>query len=118
MTGSPASNMLVSAYMKGLLTKADPEHTFQTIKRNHMPGGMMGDTKEELQFYIDHGWCPDNAGKTLEWAFQDWSLAQMAGEMGKNEDYETFSRRAESWKNLYHPEHRLLFPMDKPYARG
>ena len=39
---------------------------------------MMGDNPEELQFYLENGYCPGNAGNTLEWAFQDWSLSQMA----------------------------------------
>src|SRR5690606_12305280 len=63
MTGTPASNMIVSTYMKDLITKTDPEHAFAITKRNHMPGGMMGDTKEELNFYIRNGYSPDNAGK-------------------------------------------------------
>jgi predicted alpha-1,2-mannosidase len=112
MTGNPVSNMLVSAYMKNMLTKVDPEHAYEVMKRNHMPGGMMGDTPEELQFYIDKGWCPNNAGKTIEWAFQDWSLAQMAKKLKKKEDHTYFLKRSESWKNLFLKEKSLLFPLD------
>ncbi len=110
MTGCPATNMLVSTYMQGLMTKVNPEHAYEAMKRNHMPGGMMGDTKEELAFYIKNGWCPDNAGKTIEWAFQDWSLAQMAKKMGKTKDAAYFSKRAEGWKHLFNPEQKLIFP--------
>ncbi len=112
MTGNPVTNMLVSAYQKGMLTKTDPDHAFEVMKRNHQPGGMMGDTPEELSFYIDKGWCPGNAGKTIEWTFQDWALAQMARKLNLNQDYEEFSRRSESWKNLYHKESKLIFPKD------
>ena len=110
MTGNPATNMLVSAFMKGMLTKSNPKHAFDVMKRNHLPGGMMGDTPEELRFYIENGWCPDNAGKTIEWAFQDWALSQMALKMGRRKDYREFSRRAESWKNLFNSEVNLLLP--------
>ena len=41
MTGCPATNLIVSSYMKGLLTKADHGHAFNVIKRNHLPGGML-----------------------------------------------------------------------------
>lgn len=112
MTGNPATNLLVSTYMKGLMTKTDPKRVFTLAKRNHMPGGMMGDTPEELQFYIDNGWCPGNAGKTLEWAFQDWSLAQMAMKMGKRSDYDYFMVRSNGWKKLFRPEQNLIFPKD------
>ena len=112
MTGNPVTNMLVSAYMKDMLTKVDAEHAYEVMKRNHMPGGMMGDTPEELQFYIDKGWCPGNAGKTIEWSFQDWSLAQMAMKLGKRNDYRQFLKRSESWENLFMDEKKLLFPLN------
>lgn len=113
MTGNPATNMLVSTYMKGLMTKTDPEHAFETMKRNHMPGGMMSDSVEDLEFYIQNGYCPDNAGKTLEWAFQDWSLSQMAKRLGKAREHAYFSKRAGGWTKLFHPDLKLLLPKDK-----
>jgi predicted alpha-1,2-mannosidase len=112
MTGCPASNMLVSTYMKDLMKKTSPERAFKAMKHNHMPGGMMGDTPEELSFYIENGWCPNNAGKTIEWSFQDWSLAQMASKMGKQEDYRYFLNRSEGWKNLFNPSQNLIFTKD------
>jgi len=112
MTGNPATNMLVSAYQKNMLTKTSPKHAFDVMKRNHLPNGMMGDSPEELSFYIENGWCPDNAGKTIEWAFQDWALAQMAQKLGKKKDHLEFTRRSESWKNLFNKDLKLLFPKD------
>lgn len=32
----------------------------------------------ELDFYVKHGYCPNDAGLTIQWAFEDWSLGQMA----------------------------------------
>lgn len=111
MTGCPATSLIVSAYMKGLLRKTDPEHAFGVMKRNHLPGGMMGmGAEDELDYYIKHGWAPNQAGLTLEWAFQDWSLAQMAGRLGKHRDEKEFLSRSEAWKNCFHPEQKLLFP--------
>ena len=61
------------------------------MKKNHQPGGMMGG--DEIDFYVKNGWKPGNAGETLEWAFQDWSLAQMALKMGKKRDAAYFLNR-------------------------
>lgn len=113
MTGTPASNLIASTMMKDLMTKTDPEHAFKMTKQNHLPGGMMGDNPEELQFYIDNGWCPGNAGKTLEWAFQDWSLAQMAKKLNKKKDYKEFLRRSKTWPILHNKELNLILPKDK-----
>ena len=113
MTGNPATSLLVSAYQKGIMNKTSPKVAFDIMNKNHKPGGMMGDTPEELQFYIDNGYCPGNAGKTLEWSFQDWSLAQMAKKMGKLKEYNYYNNRANNWTNLYRSEKGLIFPKDE-----
>jgi len=113
MTGNPATNMLVSTYMKDLMTKINPKHAFDVMKRNHMPGGMISDDPKDLKFYLENGYCPGNAGKTLEWAFQDWSLGQMAKKMERTKEYNYFSKRAQGWTKLFHPELKLVLPKDK-----
>ena len=47
---------------------------------------------------------------TLEHCYDDWCLAQMAKELGKNEDYELFMKRAHSYQNLFKPEISLMAP--------
>ncbi|MHC4569604.1 MAG: glycoside hydrolase domain-containing protein, partial [Planctomycetota bacterium] len=56
MTGCPATSLIVSAYMKGLLKKVDAEHAYETMRRNHMPGGMMSVNTH----YIEEGFSPGN----------------------------------------------------------
>lgn len=111
MTSCPATNMIVSTYMKGLLTKKDPEIAYQTIRQNHLPGGMLGES-DDIRFYIRNGFWPGNAGITVEAAFQDFAAAQMARKLGEKRDYNYFMKRSNGWKNLYHPEVKLLFPKD------
>ncbi|MCP4312392.1 MAG: glycoside hydrolase family 92 protein, partial [Bacteroidetes bacterium] len=111
MTGCPATNLIVSAHMQGLLRKVDPEHALKVMKQNHQPGGMMGD--DEINFYVKNGWRPRNAGITLEWAFQDWSLSQMAQKMGKKRDAAYYLKRSAGWKSLFNEEHGLVFPKDE-----
>ena len=114
MTGCPASNMITSTFLKGILTRTDPEEAFQAVKRNHLPGGMMSfENAEDLEFYISKGWCPGSAGKTLEWAFQDWGLSRMAARLGHDGDAKEFERRSHGWTALFDPEEGLVFPKDK-----
>jgi predicted alpha-1,2-mannosidase len=112
MTSCPATNMIVSAYMKGLLTKVDENITYKIVKQNHLPGGMLGDSKD-IEFYTKNGFWPDNAGITIEAVFQDYAIAQMAQKMGKKADYKFFLNRSEGWKTLFNPEQKLLFPKDR-----
>jgi len=111
MTSDPTANLIAGTFQKGLLTKVDVNHAFDVLKRNQMPGGMLG-SKEDIAFYIKHGWWKDNAGITIEAAFQDWAVAQMAYKLGKKKDYNYFSKRAQGWKACFNPEQNLLFPKD------
>ncbi len=109
MTGCPATNLIVSAYTKGILTKTDPLHAFDVMKFNHMPGGMMGID----EFYIKNGYQTGNAGITLEANFQDWGLSQMAKGLNKKKDELYFLKRSRGWRNLYDFKQKLIFPKDK-----
>ncbi|WP_226063881.1 GH92 family glycosyl hydrolase [Kaistella polysaccharea] len=46
----------------------------------------------------------ESVSKTLEYAYDDWCIAQMALILNKKEDYAYFMKRSQSWKNLYNPE--------------
>jgi predicted alpha-1,2-mannosidase len=109
MTGCPATNLIVSAYTKGVLTKTDANHAFDVMKYNHMPGGMMGID----EFYIRNGYQPGSAGITLEANFQDWSLSQMAKGLNKKRDESYFLKRSNGWRNIYNSQEKLIFPKDK-----
>ena len=109
MTGCPATPLIVSSYTKGILTKVDHEHAYTVMKKNHMPGGML----EADDHYIGKGYFAGNAGRTLEAAFQDWSLAQMAEGLKKKNDARYFLKRSEGWKKLYNEEQGLIFPKDE-----
>ncbi|MGZ3979555.1 MAG: GH92 family glycosyl hydrolase, partial [Flavisolibacter sp.] len=114
MTSDPAVNLIAGTFQKGLLTKVDANHALDVLKRNQLPGGMLG-SKEDIQFYIDHGYWKDNAGITIEAAFQDWAVAQMAYKLGRKQDFDYFMKRSAGWQECFDPEQNLLFPKD---ARG
>ncbi len=111
MTGNPAANLVAGTFQKGLLTKVDARHAFDVLKQNQMPGGMLG-SGEDISFYIKHGYWKGNAGITIEAAFQDWAVAQMAYKLGKKRDYNYFMKRSQGWKTCYNAQQKLLFPKD------
>lgn len=111
MTSCPTSELIISTYMKNMLTRVDAEHAFEVIKRNHLPGGMLG-SAEDINFYTRNGWWNGNVGITIEATFQDWSIAQMAKRLGMKKDYNFFMKRSEGWKKCFEPQQGLLFPKD------
>jgi len=112
MTGCPTTPLIVSTFNKGLLTKIDAKHAYKIMKSNHMPGGMLEVNDHYMSNgYFVKGW--GSAGRTLEAAFQDWSLAQMALKLKKNKDAKYFLNRSQGWKKLYREDQQLIFPKDE-----
>lgn len=109
MTSCPATNLITSAFQKGILTKMSSDEAYVEMVKNHKPGGMIG-PKKEIEFYQKHGYYPGNAEITLEAAFQDWSLGQMALKMGKKQDAHYYDKRSHGWKPLYNADQQLIMP--------
>jgi predicted alpha-1,2-mannosidase len=66
-----------------------------------------------LKYYREYGYIPaemegEAISKTLEYAYDDWCIAMMAKNLGKEEDYKYFIQRAQSYKNLFDPETGFL----------
>jgi len=62
-----------------------------------------------LKYYKDLGYIPadkegESVSKTLEYAYDDWCIAQMALGLGHQELYERFILRAQNYKNILDPE--------------
>ena len=62
----------------------------------------------------------ESVSKTLEYAYDDWCIAQMAQLLNKQEDYEYFMKRSQNWKNIFDWETGFMRPKknggwDKPF---
>ncbi|MDR2764701.1 MAG: GH92 family glycosyl hydrolase [Tannerella sp.] len=77
-------------------------------------GGTAG--VEHLPPYQKHGYVPAGKGyvsNTLEYAYDDWTLAQMALTLGKNEDADSFMLRSENWRNIFDTVSGFMRPKDE-----
>jgi predicted alpha-1,2-mannosidase len=66
--------------------------------------------------YVDgvHSWEKRQpVAVTLAACYDDWCLAQIARELGKNEDYNYFLQQSYNYRNLYNPETGFFHPKDK-----
>ncbi|WP_343850007.1 GH92 family glycosyl hydrolase [Algoriphagus jejuensis] len=120
MTGASSTPFLVTAIQKGIVTE-DLEAIYQALKKNHMPGGIMEKAGYEhntkmgggLRYYLDKGYVPypipegrfgghqNGSSLTMEYSYQDWTLAQLAAKLGHKEDYEYFMARSANYKNVF-----------------
>jgi putative alpha-1,2-mannosidase len=62
-----------------------------------------------LRHYMKLGYVPidlepEAASKTVEYAFDDWTIARMADKMGRRDVAERYFRRAQNWRNVFDPK--------------
>ncbi|MBM3437117.1 MAG: glycoside hydrolase family 92 protein, partial [Bacteroidetes bacterium] len=68
-----------------------------------------------IQYYLDLGYVPEDkngssASKTLEYAYDDWCIAQIAKKAGNMETYDQFMKRSENYINVFDPEIGYMRP--------
>lgn len=108
MIGYHAVPVLVDAYLKGL-TDADPERIFEAVKASAMQDNF------GVDYFKQYGYVPSDleveaVSKTLEYAFDDAAIAALAKSLGKTEEYQYFSKRANAF--------RILFDKSTGFMRG
>ena len=106
MIGYHAVPVIADAYLKGL-RDYDTEKAFEAMKYSATRD------KFGLEAYKKYGFIPvdeesESVSKTLEYAYDDWTIAQMAKAMGKTEDYKTYIQRAQYYKNVFDPETNFM----------
>jgi predicted alpha-1,2-mannosidase len=95
--------VIADAYIKGVRGfDADAALKLMVASATYGPYGDLADYMKLGYVPIDHE--PEAASKTLEYAYDDWSLAQMAGAMGKRDIAATFLKRAGNWRNAWDPK--------------
>ncbi|WP_118194804.1 GH92 family glycosyl hydrolase [Albibacterium indicum] len=111
MSGYHSVSVVVDAILKGVY-KGDAEAALavcvQTAKARRYEG---------IGEYMDLGYVPDDVNgtsvsNTLEYAYDDWCIAQLAKKLGKDDIAAEFSKRAESWRNLFDPSIGFMRPKD------
>jgi predicted alpha-1,2-mannosidase len=132
MTGASSTPFLVSAYQKGI-RDFDIQLAYEGMKKNHHPGGMMDHSGYEhtntgsggVRYYMSRGYVPfpipvnakafhkQGAGQTLEYAYQDWTLAQLAKALNRNEEYRYYLHRSLNYSNVFDTVSGYMRPKDE-----
>nr|MBX2817216.1 glycoside hydrolase family 92 protein [Saprospiraceae bacterium] len=111
---------IVSAYQKGI-RGFDVDLAYEGLVKNHSENGIMAKAGYEhqswsgggMKYYLNEGYIPfpldrpakgfheDGSGQTLENAYQDWTLSELASALGKDDDAKRYAARAQNYKNLW-----------------
>lgn len=99
MTGYHAIPVIADAIMKGI-PGFDYNKAFEAMKKS------ASQNIRGTDLYRQYGYIPqDKHGSsvtiTLEYAYDDWCIAQVAKKLGRTADFSTFIKRSRSWRNLF-----------------
>ncbi len=112
--------LMVGAWQKGI-RKYDPEMVYQAIKHTVENQGYRlrpytGPVGNQFQdAYIKFGYVPYEVGpasQTLDYAFNDYCVGQLASALGKTNDAEYYLKRSENWRNQFNPQSKWEEPRD------
>ena len=101
MTGRHAVPVLADAQAKGI------QFNLQKASEAAIAEG----TKQMSGNYRTKGF-DRNTGETLEWAYDDWSIAQLAKAAGNTNGYNRFMDRSMNYTNLFNPKEGFMCPRD------
>jgi predicted alpha-1,2-mannosidase len=99
MIGYHSVSVMADAMAKGI-KGFDYEKVFEAAKYSAMLDHL-GLEAYKRQGFISMDDEHESVSKTLEYAYDDWCIAQMAKLLNKPEDYDYFIKRSQSWKNVF-----------------
>ena len=121
MIGDDCSAVLADAYIKGI-RDFDYEKAYEAMRKNafetptNFEDYKNGMGRRALTSYLKYGYIPledgvkeafhqdEQTSRTLEYAFDDFAVAQLAKALGKDKDYKELMRRSENWRNVINPK--------------
>ncbi|WP_395445636.1 GH92 family glycosyl hydrolase [Caulobacter sp. UC70_42] len=100
MIGYHAVPVIADAWMKGIRGYDGKAALDAMVKSaTYAPYGGLGDYMKLGYAPIDKE--PEAASKTVEYAYDDWTIARMAKDMGQDDVAKTFEKRASYWRNSF-----------------
>lgn len=132
MIGFHQAAIVADAWFKGI-RNFDINTAYAGLLKNAKQGAMLpwreGATTALGDFYRQHGYFPaldpgapdpvpevdvfekrQSVAVTLEHAYDDWCLAQLAGSLGKEEDRDMLLKRGKNYVNVYNPDTGFMSP--------
>ncbi|WP_251795787.1 MULTISPECIES: GH92 family glycosyl hydrolase [unclassified Arenibacter] len=114
MVGDPAGIVIADTYLKGIRDfEVEKAYSAMVKSADQIEGNPL---RPGLKDYLEKGYLTTkttNSGSvstTQEYNISDYAIAQLAKVLGKKKDYQRFSQRSISYRNLFDREFKLLRP--------
>ena len=128
MISTHADSVIADAYVKGI-RGFDLKKAYEATRKDAFtpPEGDVGnrwldrapwtayEARGGLTWYMQLGYVPqdktdESVSRTLEFAYDDFCVAQLAKAVGRMDDYEVLMKRAKNYRNLYDPAKGFMRP--------
>lgn len=112
MIGNHSIPVIVDAVLKGI-AGIDAEKAYEAVRAS----SLTSHPNSPFDVWEKYGYMPENiqtqsVSITLEQAYDDWCVAQLAKKLGKEEDYNRFMKRSAYYRNLFNPTTGFFQPKD------
>ena len=116
MVGNNSASVVSDAILKGITPAEDVEELYNAMLsgRTQVHPTVSSTGRLGHEYYNSLGYVPYNVGinenvaRTLEYAYDDWCIAQVARKLGRTEDAELLEKAAQNYRNVFDPETRLM----------
>ena len=108
MIGNHSIPVITDAILKGI-PGIDVEKSYEAVYNS----SVTSHPNSPFEVWEKYGFMPENiqtqsVSITLEQAFDDWCVAQLAAKLNKDADYQRFHKRSEYYRNLFHPKTKFF----------
>lgn len=108
MIGNHSIPVITDAILKGI-PGIDMEKAYEAVYNS----SVTSHPNSPFEIWEKYGFMPENiqtqsVSITLEQAFDDWCVAQLAAKLNKDADYQRFHERSEYYRNLFHPKTKFF----------
>ena len=108
MIGNHSIPVITDAILKGI-PGIDMEKAYEAVYNS----SVTSHPNSPFEVWEKYGFMPKNiqtqsVSITLEQAFDDWCVAQLAAKLNKDADYQRFHKRSEYYRNLFHPKTKFF----------
>ena len=116
MVGNNSASVAADAILKGITPEGDVATLYEAMLHGRTAVHPTVSSTGRLghAYYNTLGYVPynvginENAARTLEYAYDDWCIAQVAKKLGKTDDAAMLEKASQNYKNLFDPETRLM----------
>lgn len=116
MVGNNSASVVSDAILKGITPQEDIATLYEAMLagRDKVHPQVSSTGRLGHEYYNTLGYVPYNVGinenvaRTLEYAYDDWCIAQVAAKLGKAEDVAMLEKASQNWRNVFDPETRLM----------